>query len=89
MGSYTAVAVKICILDLPLDTRTSPNANMAVKRAMSPRVIPMVRTLARIMIATVGRRQAMTVVTMDMIRIIHDPEYSVREFVVVIVDLMA
>jgi hypothetical protein len=94
-GSYTAVAVKICILELPFERRISPNANMAVKRAMSPRVIPMVRTLARITIAIVGRRQATIVVTMDVKLIILNPEYSVRfltatrEFVVVFVDLMA
>ena len=38
----------------------------------------MVWTLARMIIATVGRRQARTVVKIDVIRIIHVAEYSVR-----------
>lgn len=76
--TYAAVAVKISTLELVDDRSTNPKAKIAVKRAMRPRITPMRWTLARIVMAIVGRRQATTVVIIDVTRKIQKPEYSLK-----------
>jgi len=69
-----AVAVKISTRELDDEITPNPAAKIAVKIAMRPRIKPIERTSARMVMATTGRRQATTVVIMEAIRWIHDPE---------------
>ncbi len=81
--TYAADAVKISTLELEDERRANPIAKRAVKSAMRPRIKPMEWTLARTVMATVGRRQATAVVMMDVTRRIQRPEYAVRPFFIV------
>ncbi len=76
--SYAAVAVNISTLELVDDKSTRPNANTAVKSAINPKIIPIPCTRARTVIATVGKRHAITVVIIEVARTIQSPLYSVR-----------
>jgi hypothetical protein len=67
--------VKTSTLELPAETRSSPNAKPAVKVAMRPRTKPFDSTMARMAIAGVGRRHAVTVVIMIVMRMITAREY--------------
>lgn len=77
-GTYAAVAVKISTLELEEERRTNPTEKIAVKSAMRPRIKPIEWTLARTVMATVGSRQATTVVMIDVTRTIHELEYSMK-----------
>lgn len=76
--TYAAVAVKISTLELEDERMTKPIAKRAVKSAMRPRIRLILWTLARMLMATVGRRQATTVVTIEVQRTIHAPVYTSR-----------
>jgi hypothetical protein len=77
--TYAAVAVKISTLELEDESSTNPAAKIAVKSVIRPRIKPIEWTLERTVIATVGRRQATTVVMRDVICRIQLPEYSVMQ----------
>lgn len=68
--TYAAVAVNISTRELVDEMSTRPNAKTVLNRAMSPRIIPILCTLERTTIATMGSRQATIVVKMDVTRTI-------------------
>lgn len=62
------------LLELEDEKRISPSAKIAVKAEISLSTSPLELTWAKMTMATVGSKHATTVMTINVMRRIHDPE---------------
>lgn len=73
-SAYPIVAIKMFSLELEDENSISPRAKIAVKAVISLSTMPLEFTWAKMTMATVGSKHTTTVMMINVMRRIHDPE---------------